>query len=267
MKRFSTPFLSVVVALSILLPVPTAAESRSWRSANGNRSFRAEFVSSDGTSVVLRRLDQQTVTVAVRNLHASDQAWLRDHLQRSEARLLGGLQGTCFDTLSYGDGRNTVEKKLSKSQVVSKSLDDSLVGRTGLNGIYQTTVGGDPYELFFHWTKGDELQEVTLRSRTVGQPEYDKSLKQTWKGLISLLRKHHGEPVQTTEYPPRQELEEGRLLGSHLWHTPDRHSILLSTGREGAGYLVSIRFSAELIPPNVLTEDNPEPPPGKKAEE
>ncbi len=251
MNRPTTFF---ILSLSLLVGSKLVAESRSWRSVNGNRSFRAEFVSSDGSSVILRRLDKKTVTVALQNLHPSDRAWVHEHLRKSVAKAHGGLSGSCFDTLAYGDNRRTVEKKLRESLVASKSLDDRLVGRTGLNGIYQTTIATEPYELFFHWTDKDELQEVTLRSRTVGQAEYGKTLKKTWTSLISLLQEHHGKPVQTTGYPPQEELQEGKLLGSHLWHTPDKHSILLSTGREGAGYLVSIRFSAALIPPNRLLE-------------
>ncbi len=247
-----------ILALVLMAGTRLAAESRSWRSVSGNRSFRAEFVSSDGSIVVLRRLDKKTVTVAWENLHPSDRAWVRERLRKTAAKAHGGLRGSCFDNLAYGDNRRTVEKKLKESLVAIKSLDDRLVGRTGLNGIYQTTIATEPYELFFHWTDKDALQEVTLRSRTVGQIDYGKTLKKTWTSLISLLQEHHGKPVQATGYPPQEELQEGKLLGSHLWHTPDKHSILLSTGREGAGYLVSIRFSAALIPPNRLLETQEE---------
>ena len=243
-----------IMALSLVVGSRLAAESRSWRSANGNRSFRADFVSSDGTSVVLRRLDRKTVTVALKNLHTRDRDWVREQLNKNEAKAHGGLKGGCFDTLAYGDNRRTVEKKLKASLVASKSLDDRLTGRTGLNGIYQTSIADEPYELFFHWTGKDELQEVTLRSRAVTQTDYGKTLRKTWTSLISLLKKHHGNPVQTTGYPPQEELQEGDLLGSHLWHTPDKHSILLCTGREGADYLVAIRFRVELIPPNRLRD-------------
>ena len=251
MNRLTTFF---ILALALIAGTRLAAESRSWRSASGNRSFRAEFVSSDGSSVVLRRIDKKIVTVAWENLHPSDRAWVRERLRKTAVKVQGGLKGSCFDNLAYGDNRRTVEKKLKESLVASKSLDDRLTGRTGLNGIYQTTIATEPYELFFHWTDKDELQEVTLRSRTVAQIEYGKTLRKTWTSLISLLKNHHGNPVQTTGYPPQEELQDGKLLGSHLWHTPDKHSILLSTGREGAGYLVSIRFSAELIPPNRLQD-------------
>ena len=251
MNRLATFF---ILALALMVGNRLVAESRSWRSASGNRSFRAEFLSSDGSSVVLRRLDKKIVTVAWENLHPSDRAWVRERLRKTAAKVHGGLKGSCFDNLAYGDNRRTVEKKLKESLVASKSLDDRLTGRTGLNGIYQTTIAAEPYELFFHWTDKDELQEVTLRSRTVTQIDYGKTLRKTWINLISLLKKHHGNPVQTTGYPPQEELQEGNLLGSHLWHTPDKHSILLCTGREGADYLVAIRFRVELIPPNRLRD-------------
>ena len=257
MDRLSFFVLIGAGALGMVLSPPAGAESRSWRSASGNRSFRAEFVSSDGKRVVLRRLDGKSVTVALANLHASDRAWLRNHLKKKEVKAPGGLQGECFDTLSYGDGRKTVERKLEGSLVATKTLDDRLVGRTGLNGIYKTRIGKDSYEIFFHWTENDKLQEVTLRSRTVGQAEYNKALKETWTNLISLLRRHHGAPVQVSQYPNQQLLGDGKLLGTHLWHTPNQHSILLCTGRERTGYLVSIRFSADLIPPNNLENNSP----------
>ena len=77
--------------------------------------------------------------MAWENLHPSDRAWIRERLRKTAAKAQGGLKGSCFDNLAYGDNRRTVEKKLKESLVTSKSLDDRLVGRTGLNGIYQTT--------------------------------------------------------------------------------------------------------------------------------
>ena len=215
-------------------------------------------------NVVLKQNNQKTVTVALKNLHASDRTWVLDRIKKVDAKTHGGLKGASFDTLAFGDNRKTVQEKLKKSVVVTKTIDDRLVGRTGLNGIYQTSIGEEPYELFFHWTEEDELKEVTLRSKTVGEVEYDRTLKKTWSALIALLRKHHGQPVQTTAYPILTDLTDGKLLGSHLWHIEKKHSILLSTGQEGAGYLVAIRFSAELIPPNKLAEEPKKEDPAKK---
>jgi hypothetical protein len=230
------------------------AESRSWRSANGNQSFRAEFISSDGSSVLLRKPDRKTVTVALNNLHSSDRDWVRQYLKRNQAKPEARITGDCFDTLTYGDGRAAVEKKLRDSPVVSKTLDEQLIGRTGLNGIYHTSVAGEEYQLFFEWSDDDELREVTLRGKSASSVEYAKGLRKQWQGLVSSLTSSHGSPVQATGYPPAEDLTVGQLLGSHLWHTENGHSILLCTGQEKGEYLVAVRFAANKIPPNVLQE-------------
>lgn len=261
--RIATLTAFHMVLLGGMLP---HAEGRSWRSMNGNQSFRAVFVSSNGVSVVLRTPDRRTVTVALKNLHSSDRAWVRQHLKKTLPPAEAGVTGPCFDSLAYGDTRATVEKKLRESPAVSKTLDDQLIGRTGLNGIYRTTVAGEQFNLFFQWSGNDELREVTLRGESSSSLDYDKGLRKRWQSLLSKLARSHGSPVQATRYPPREELTGGQLLGSHLWHTENGHSILLCTGQEKDNYLVAVRFSADRIPPNVLPElpaETPaDPPPG-----
>ena len=135
-----------------------------------------------------------------------------------------------------------------------------------MNGIYRTTVAGEQFNLFFQWSGNDELREVTLRGESSSSLDYDKGLRKRWQSLLSKLARSHGSPVQATRYPPREELTDGQLLGSHLWHTENGHSILLCTGQEKDKYLVAVRFSADRIPPNVLPELPAEtpaaPPPG-----
>lgn len=242
------------VYLILLGGILLHAEDRSWRSANGNQSFRAEFVSSDGSSVLLRKPDRNTVTVALSNLHPSDRDWVKQYLKRNQAKPEAEIAGACFDRLTYGDNRATVTQKLRDSPSVSKTLDDRLVGRTGLNGIYRTSVAGEEYHLFFQWSDKDELQEVTLRGKSAASAEYAKSLQKQWMGLVSKLTASHGSPLQASLYPSREELSDGQLLGSHLWHTADEHSILLCTGQAKDEYLVAVRFAAEKIPPKVLEE-------------
>ena len=242
------------VYLILLGGIRLQAEDRSWRSANGNQSFRAEFLSSDGSSVLLRKPDRKTVTVALNNLHPSDRDWVKQYLERNTAKPEVEIAGTCFDRLTFGDSRAVVAKKLRESPSVSKTLDHRLVGRTGLNGIYRTTVDGKEYQLFFQWSDHDELMEVTLRGKRTTSAEYAKGLREQWLGLLSKLTGSHGSPVQATSYPSREELSDGRLLGSHLWHTPDGPSILLCTGQAKGEYLVTVRFTAETISPKVLEE-------------
>ena len=68
------------------------------------------------------------------------------------------------------------------------------------------------------------------------------------------MQTEDGSPLQASLYPSREELSDGQLLGSHLWHTADEHSILLCTGQAKDKYLVAVRFAAEKIPPKVLEE-------------
>ena len=56
------------------------------------------------------------------------------------------------------------------------------------------------------------------------------------------------------------------LLGSHLWHTEDRHSVLLCAGQEGNGYLVAVRITADFIAPTAPSAAPPSTaPPGTPA--
>ena len=248
-------FITLTTVYLILLGgIRLQGEDRSWRSTNGNQSFRAEFISSDGSSVLLRKPDRKTVTVALNNLHSSDRDWVKQYLERNTAKPEAEIAGTCFDRLTYGDNRATVTQKLRDSPSVSKTLDARLVGRTGLNGIYRTSVAGEEYQLFFQWSDKDELQEVTLRGKSSASAEYAKSLQKQWLGLVSKLTESHGSPIQATSYPSPEQLSDGQLLGSHLWHTPDGPSILLCTGQVRGEYLVAVRFTAETISPKFLEE-------------
>lgn len=248
----------------LFLTLPVLAEIRSWRSANGNRSFRAEFVSSDGKSVKLRRSDNKVVTVALTKLHRDDRAWVRKKLALAKAEEGDPtvLEGAAFGTLAFGDNRTTASAKLKKMPGVKAKVDERLQGRTGLNGIYQTNLNKAPYDLYFDWTKEGELREVTLRSQAFLKLQYETDLKSRWGSLVELLTKVHGKPVQATLIPMPDELKNGELLGTHLWHLEKKHSVLLTVGKDGATYVVAIRRGAELIPHNAIPAEEP-----KKKEE
>lgn len=242
-----------------ILALPVFAESRSWRSANGNRSFRAEFVSSDGASVKLRRTGNKIVTVALDKLHRDDRAWIKKRLQAAKAEEGDPtvLEGAAFGTLAFGDDRTVASAKLKKMAGVKAKVDERLQGRTGLNGIYQTNLNKAPYDLYFDWTKEGGLREVTLRSQAYLKVSYETDLKSRWESLIELLTTVHGAPVQATTIPMPDELKNGELLGTHLWHLEKRHSVLLTVGKDGATFVVAIRRAAELIPPNAIPAPRP----------
>ncbi len=241
-----------LLILFLLTVLPLPAVERSWRSVDGNRSFRAEFLSSDGVRITLKRDDHRIITFPLDKLHRDDRAWVRSRKSppadpAGEAR--PAPQGTAFDTLEFGDSRKTVEDKLKASKFVSASVAETLFGRTGLNGIFKTnaSIGGLHCFLYFDWTDDGALREVILQTQPVGKSQYGTLLKANWQELTSLLGKLHGNPAQHAPYPAQADLQDGLLLGSHLWHTEDNHSVLLCTGQESDKYLVAVRITATYI--------------------
>ncbi len=225
---------------------------RAWRNATGTKTFRAEFLASDGVRVTLKRGDGRILTFAMAKLHPNDQVWVRGKIDPAElAANAAPPKGAAFDQLEFGDTREAVEKKLKASKFVTGDLNETFLGRTGLNGIYKTkeTIGGLHCFLFFDWTAGGALREVTLQTQPVGKGQYITSLRGNWAQLIDLLNKLHGRPVQGSGFPDLKDLQDGLILGSHLWYTDEGHSVILGTGQEGQGYNVVVRITSEHIRP------------------
>lgn len=241
-----------ILLLFILSSLAAPAAMRSWRNSEGTKSFKAEYLTSDGARVTLKRSDGRIVTLSISKLHESDRAWVRSNVDPKDiAADAPPPKGAAFDQLEFGDDRNTVEAKLKASKLVSAALSETLFGRTGLNGLYKTTatIGGLHCYLFFDWHKGGGLREVTLQTQPVTKGQYITSLQGNWSELIDLLSKLHGNPIQGAPFPTSEDLQDGAILGSHLWYTEDGHSVILGTGQEGLGYNVVVRITSERIRP------------------
>lgn len=236
----------------LLAALPLHGSARPWRNADATKSFDAEFIANDGKRVTLKRDDGRIVTFPLNLLHRDDQQWLTIH--HPPPRPDGGRpapKGAAFDTLEFGDNRTTVENKLERSAMVTTNVSKTLFGRTGLNGVYRTkaTIGGLHCYLYFDWTAAGSLSEVSLQTQPVNRVDYRTTLRGNWYELIDLLGKLHGRPLQAAEFPPIDELQEGLILGSHLWHTEEGHSVILGTGQERGGYTVVVRITTERITP------------------
>lgn len=244
----TTLILALLMASHVLAP----AAMRAWRNAEGTKSFHAEYLSSDGSRVTLKRRDGRIITLAIRTLHHNDREWVRSNIDPKDlAADAPPPKGAAFDQLEFGDDRNTVQKKLDASALVTSAGNGIFLGRTGLNGIYKTkaTIGGLHCYLFFDWHKSGGLREVTLQTQPVSKGSYVTSLRGNWSELIDLLNKLHGRPVQGADFPEVAELQDGAILGSHLWYTEEGHSVILGTGQEGLNYNVIVRITSERIRP------------------
>jgi hypothetical protein len=241
-----------IIAILLLTALPSLAADRLWRSADGTKSFEAEFISTDGVRVTLKRAsDNRILTFTSEKLHADDRAWLVKHAKPIEQGPEEVPEGAAFDTLEFGDDRKTVEEKLGKSKLLTTAVDSTFFGRTGLNGVYKTkaTIGGLHCHLYFDWTRNGNLREVTLQTQPVAKAKYTTQLQSNWYELIQLLSTLHGNPVQQAPYPLANELQDGLLLGSHLWYTEEGHSVILCTGQERDKYIVAVRITSEHIVP------------------
>ena len=92
--------------------------------------------------------------------------------------LISVSQAGVYGDLEFGDSRETVTRKLRNSALVTQTIDNTFVGRTGLNGIYQckAKLAGLTCLLFFNWDENGGLNEITLRSDGLSLDQYDGEL-------------------------------------------------------------------------------------------
>jgi hypothetical protein len=256
----SLPLPTALSCLTLLAAVAgqAHAESRAWKSADGTQSFSGEYVSHSTTKVTIRRADGKVFTLDLDRLNDADKIWLIGKPAESgaaeEETPAEADPKAVFDTLCLGDKREAVTKKLKESKLVESTMDDVLMGRVGLNGIYRTRkqIGGLHCELYFDWTGADTLKEVSLQTQAVPKNVYVNRLKATWEELSELLTALHGKPVQAGAFPGPESLQKGVLVPSHLWKLPNGGSALLGTSLEGDTVMIVVRFTSQKIRPVAL---------------
>ena len=247
--------MKVLLLFLLAATLPVSGSIRNWLNTDASKSFESEFLTSDRTRVTLKRRDGRIMTFPLAKLHRNDQTWVRGRIKPGPSGPKAPAPtGTAFDTLEFGDKRTTVETKLKASTVVEATIHETLFGRTGLNGVYRTkvTLGGLHCHLFFDWAADGTLREVTLQTQPVAREKYPTLLHRNWTELIDLLGKLHGTPRQGAGYPALADLQDGLILGSHLWYTEDGHSVILGTGQERDSYNVVVRITSELIRPRPI---------------
>lgn len=242
--------LSLLLSSLVLVASLSAETIRSWHNSDRSRSITARFLSRDDTTVTLQLKNGRVTSFSIEKLSQRDQDFLNETYPLSSQE--GTLPpGNAFDTLQFGDSKDTVEEKLLASSILTTDVQDSLFGRTGLNGIFRTKtkLGGLHCFLYFDWTKTGTLREVTLRTEPLQTTSYQTQLKSNWSELVDLLNKLYGKPISQALYPDRQDLQIGLMLASHLWRTDSGHSVLLGTNQDHLGYSVAVRFTTQRIQP------------------
>lgn len=248
---------ALILGLLGLLAAPLFAEMREWKSADGRQSFNGEYVSHDSKKVTIRREDGKVFTLEFEKLNDADKIWLSDKpVTESPAPAEKGKtpavdeSKAVFDTLCFGDTREVVAKKLKESSFVEGTIDEVMMGRTGLNGVFRTRkqIGGLHCELYFDFSSGGGLKEISLQTQTVPKEVYVNRLKATWQELAELLTALNGKPEQAGSFPAAGSLREDVLIPSHLWKLPNNGSVRLGTSLEaGDKVMIVVRFSTDPI--------------------
>jgi hypothetical protein len=239
--------------LSFLLVTSTAylhAAPRAWKSSDGQRSTEGELLSRDATSItILRTKDSKPLTIQLEQLDPNDRTWINANHPLAEAKAPD--ESAIFDTLAFGDSRETALVKLKASKFVEMTTDETFVGRSGLNGIFRTRqkIGNLTATLYFDWTESGKLKEINLQTDFLPAAAYQSALAPSWKEFAELLEMLHGKPVQNGPLPQMATLADGSFSPSHLWKLESRGSALLGTARDGAKYQVVVRFTEKKIQP------------------
>jgi hypothetical protein len=241
---------SLILALTLPL---AASEIRTWTNPDGTKTFRAEFIRRDADAVTLRPVGGRELNMGMDKLHADDQSWLKKNHPTVAEKKAAEVpdDAAVFDTLKFGDRRESVTAKLEASKMVEANINSTFFGRTGINGMYRTVheIGGLHCYLFFDWDEGGGLKELTLRTedKTVG--EYQTVLKPCWEALIELIGSIYGKPLQTTKLPAASDLANEQMLASHIWRIDHGGTVMLGVSRLAQVYHVEVRFTREKIEP------------------
>ncbi|MEO5715508.1 MAG: hypothetical protein ABIT37_18665 [Luteolibacter sp.] len=255
LSRFIPLLLLAIASVS-----PVSAESRPWKSADGTKSIQGDFISRDASSVKIRLADGKEIAIDLGKLHADDAKWL--NLNHPDSGDPAPDEAAVFDTLKFGDKHDAVLAKLKASKFVELTMAESMISRTGLNGIFRIRqkIGGQTATLYFDWTETDALKEITVRTDGFPAASFDAKLAPCWKEFIELLTTLHGRPLQAVPKINPASVPNGATLSSHLWRLESGGSATLGVGCEGTSYQVVVRFTEEKIEP--VTSNAPAKPVG-----
>lgn len=230
------------------------AAPRTWRSADGSKSFEGDFIKREGTAVTVKPVAGAEITFDISRLHEDDQKWINLYhpVDASKKPALPESTGV-FDDLNFGDSRQQVEEKLKNSHVVEPAgseVKSSVFGGTSMDGEYRTKnkIGDLHASLYFSWGEADGLlNEISLRTEPLSAISYNDDLKMAWDDMIKILTVLHGEPVQKAPFPDRNQVPPDAIIASHIWKLEKGGTAMLGTSRAQDQYVVVVRFSKKSV--------------------
>ncbi len=232
----------LVILLSLASALPSLAEMRAWKSADGARSVQGEFIKWDATRVTIQGSDSKKLTIELSNLHVDEKKWLETH--HSLAHSIPDPEAF-FDTLTFHDTRESTLAKLKASKLVEMTSDETFLGRSGLNGVFKTRqkIGNLTASLYFDWAPDGKLKELNLQTDLLPLTDYKAQLQPSWQAFIELLTTLYENPVKKGSFPLAGSLADGMFSPSHLWNLEGGRSALLGLARDDTKYQLVVRFA------------------------
>jgi len=134
-----------LLAACFLGAMPASAVPREWKTADGSKTINAEFVSSKGGDVTIRRAtDQKIFTIALATLSEADRKWVADTLAKEEEASAKSDKGSEFAKLLTGEWERTE----------GHGLPYRIYGARKLRGADEK---GYPLVIYLHGRNGDVM--------------------------------------------------------------------------------------------------------------
>lgn len=235
-----------LVIIAFTIATALCSQARPWKSADG-RTIDGEFVNRTATEVTIQTTGQETKKIPLDRLHADDRIWLdKNHpLQSSSLKNSSAV----FDQLFFGDDRKQVEEKMKASKFVHLTVDETFIGRSGLNGVFRTTqkIGNLEASLDFDFTENNKLREITLYTDPIASAEIQEILIPCWSEFIKLLTGLYGKPEYSEPAIHTSSIPNNSYAPTHLWKLSPVGSVTLGASRENGNYKVVVRFSQKKV--------------------
>ena len=247
----------ILIACFLLASTTLHAENRVWRNSKGGMSIFGQFVKRDETTITIRRSNKSEVIIPIAEMNKDDLAWLNKKHPAPVAKPLSDAN-CVFDKLQFGDTREQVMTKLKTSKLVKCTLPETMLGRTGLNGVYKTLrkVGELDASLYFDWSEDDKLNEITLQSTSFAADDAEARLTPCWNEFIKQLTSLYGPPTYTFGKLNLTSIADASMDTTHLWKLKDRGTAMLGAARMDNKYQIAVRFTTEDIKNFVTTTDH-----------
>lgn len=137
-----------------------------------------------------------------------------------------------YDTLSFGDSKSVVIKKLRQSTRLKPYSTDSFKPQPDqIDGAYYLEVGEEPFRTYFTFDK-DQLAEVAFCSLPLDPYAYQGRVQMGWKAIREIAVLRFGEPTTTWGFPSISKVENGTQFLSDKWELEGKEvTVGVSSGR------------------------------------